>query len=159
MRRGFSTLVVCGLVAAGCGLTASRTIASQRSHMHQHAAAPVVKSSASVGEESKSSGVSSCGANFVVAMNMVNAAMRAGQNLPASAKVSRAEVDSLFGMAVSIAHRDAPCIRAQLKAPTGFGYDVSYSKMLLAASNYAQSRKLAPLVVLQAREASALLAR
>lgn len=92
-------------------------------------------------------------------MNMVNAAMRADQNLPANTKISRVEIDSILGMAVSIAHREAPCIRAQLKSPSGFGYDTSYSKMLLAASNYAQARQLPASVIAQAREASALLAR
>ena len=92
-------------------------------------------------------------------MNMVNAVIRAGSNLPASAKVSRAEIDALLGMAITIAHREAPCVRSQLKGPAGYGYDVSYSKMLVGAANYAQGRNLPQSVVTQARQAGELLAR
>lgn len=100
-----------------------------------------------------------CGANFTGAMNIVNAAMRAGTSLPPNANVSRAEIDSVLGMAISIAHREAPCVRSQLKSKAGYGYDASYSKMLLGAANYAQSRKLPSSVVAQAKEAGLLLAK
>jgi hypothetical protein len=125
---------------------------------HQHMQADTAASKPAV-PASQAATVAGCGANFTSAMNMVNAAMRAGTSLPPNATVSRSEIDALLGMAISIAHREAPCVRSQLKGPAGYSYDASYSKMLQGAASYAQARKLPQSVVAQAKEASLLLSR
>lgn len=146
-----------GLLLAAAAGAQAQSVYSTHQHMQPDAAA--VRPSAPALPASQAATASGCGANFTIAMNMVNAAMRAGTNLPPAASVSRAEIDSLLGMAISIAHREAPCVRNQLKGTGGYGYDASYSKMLQGVANYAQSRKLPQSVVAQAKEDSQVLTK